>query len=288
MRQRGLPPHACLAARAAATGCHGSASSPTRRSTVPMEAWGRCARESRYPAAAIAAGCRRSSMRLRRRLLTRRRRAARGLARRLVFAEARAERLRPAGKQDRRLRGNVLHRPRARTRSPARRRPRDRPRSRADAFPVADVTPSSPRSFGLRVIAFLLHPRRCRKFAAEIAAALGLGAGSIGLVLPYSRRHELEADAATVTGADGGEPGSSIPAGRASTLWRRIGSRQERRAAARIFLSDPPGTAGDRIEACSRQMPWAIGNHYEAVKPVEPDPGPVDVGDELDRRRLGP
>lgn len=47
-------------------------------------------------------------------------------------------------------------------------------------------------NWGLRVIAFLLNAGEV-EYADEIAAALGLGA-EVGLLLPYSRRQELEAD----------------------------------------------------------------------------------------------
>jgi len=48
------------------------------------------------------------------------------------------------------------------------------------------------KDWGLRLIAFLLQMGDV-EFAAEIAAALGLGV-EYGLVLPYSRSQELEAD----------------------------------------------------------------------------------------------
>lgn len=69
---------------------------------------------------------------------------------------------------------------------------------------------------GLRIIAWLLNAGEV-EYADEIGAALGLGA-QVGLLLPYSRSHELEADAFGLqamvnAGYDGEE---------AITLWQRM------------------------------------------------------------------
>jgi len=93
---------------------------------------------------------------------------------------------------------------------------------------------------GLRVIARLLNFGEV-EYAEEIAAALGLGA-QVGLLLPYSRAHELEADAfglRTMAGA-GYDPRESLE------LWRRMDAAARRRGPA--FLATHPAPAA-RIEA---------------------------------------
>lgn len=79
------------------------------------------------------------------------------------------------------------------------------------------------KGWGLRALSFILQMREVG-YANEIAAALGIGV-EYGLVLPYSRRQELEADRLGLhTMAEAGfRPEEAL------TLWRRmeaaIGSR---------------------------------------------------------------
>jgi len=112
------------------------------------------------------------------------------------------------------------------------------------------------KSFGLRLIAFLLNLGDVQ-FAAEIAAALGLGA-EYGLVLPYSRRQELEADAhgLELMAAAGYDPEAAVD------LWRRM----EAAGAGRLpgFLSTHPAPQ-DRIEAIEAMLPAIAGG-----EPVSP------------------
>ncbi len=69
---------------------------------------------------------------------------------------------------------------------------------------------------GLRIIAWLLNAGEV-EYADEIGAALGLGA-QLGLLLPYSRSHELEADAFGLRAmVDAGYRGQE-----AITLWQRM------------------------------------------------------------------
>ncbi len=93
---------------------------------------------------------------------------------------------------------------------------------------------------GLRIIAWLLNLGEV-EYANEIAAALGPGA-QVGLLLPYSRSHEFEADAFGLsamveTGYDGGD---------ALQLWRLMNVATQGRPPA--FLATPPAPT-DRIEA---------------------------------------
>ncbi len=93
---------------------------------------------------------------------------------------------------------------------------------------------------GLRIIAQLLNLGDV-EYAAEIAAALGIGA-QVGLLLPYSRAHELEADAyglKTMTSA-GYAPREALE------LWRLMKDAAPRRGPS--FLATHPAPA-DRIEA---------------------------------------
>lgn len=72
------------------------------------------------------------------------------------------------------------------------------------------------KSAGIRVVAFFLNLGEI-EFAEEIAAAMGLGV-EVGLLLPFSREQELEADALGLrTMADAGfDPRQAIP------LWERM------------------------------------------------------------------
>jgi predicted Zn-dependent protease len=103
------------------------------------------------------------------------------------------------------------------------------------------------RSLGIRAIAILLRFGEI-EFADQIAAALGLGA-EYGLMLPYSRGHELEADTLgleLMTQA-GYDPAAAV------TLWRRMEAAQGR-GGLPGFLSTHP-TPADRIEALEAQLP---------------------------------
>jgi predicted Zn-dependent protease len=114
------------------------------------------------------------------------------------------------------------------------------------------------KSLGLRLVAFLLNQGDVQ-FANEIAAALGLGA-EYGLVLPYSRRQELEADARglELMAAAGYDPAAAVD------LWRRM----EEAGAGRLpgFLSTHP-TPDARIEAIEAMLPAV-----RAGAPLSPSP----------------
>ena len=100
--------------------------------------------------------------------------------------------------------------------------------------------------WGLTALAYLLSLGGV-EYAGEIAAALGVGV-EYGLVLPYSRRQELEADRlGLLTMADAGfAPDEAVE------LWRRMeivsGSR------APEFLATHPAPAS-RIEAMEAMLP---------------------------------
>lgn len=93
---------------------------------------------------------------------------------------------------------------------------------------------------GLRIIAQILNLGDV-EYAEEIAAALGIGA-QVGLLLPYSRSHELEADAfgLETMAAAGYEPRQAIE------LWRRMDQATQRRGF--TFLQTHPAPV-ERIEA---------------------------------------
>jgi predicted Zn-dependent protease len=114
------------------------------------------------------------------------------------------------------------------------------------------------KGLGLQLIAFLLDLGDVR-YGPEIAAALGVGA-DYGLVLPYSRGHELEADALglELMAAAGYDPGAAVG------LWRRMEAAGAGRLPA--FLSTHPAPE-DRIEAIEAMLP-AIA----AGEPVSPSP----------------
>ncbi|MBM9595728.1 M48 family metallopeptidase [Roseitranquillus sediminis] len=102
------------------------------------------------------------------------------------------------------------------------------------------------KDLGLRVIAFLLQQGDVQ-FAAEIAAALGLGV-EFGLVLPYSRNQELEADrlGLQIMASGGYDPAQAVD------LWRRMEAAGGPRAPA--FLATHPAPA-QRIEAIEAMLP---------------------------------
>jgi predicted Zn-dependent protease len=102
------------------------------------------------------------------------------------------------------------------------------------------------RHLGIRLIALLLRLGEVQ-YAEDIAAALGLGA-HYGLLLPYSRRHELEADRLGVElmAAAGFDPAEAVE------VWRNM----EAAGAPGLpgFLSTHP-TPADRIEALEAMLP---------------------------------
>lgn len=94
------------------------------------------------------------------------------------------------------------------------------------------------KDFGINTLEIVLNLGDVA-YAREIAAAMGLGV-EVGLTLPYSRDHELEADR---IGLDlmrdaGYEPQAAV------ALWRRMANRQEGGFA---FLSTHPAP-GERAE----------------------------------------
>lgn len=101
------------------------------------------------------------------------------------------------------------------------------------------------KELGLNAARLLLQANEV-EYAGEIAAALGLGV-QYGLVLPYSRAHELEADVLGVRlmARAGFEPAQSI------ALWRRIGAVAGDRSPA--FLSTHPAPQ-DRIAALEQAI----------------------------------
>jgi predicted Zn-dependent protease len=102
------------------------------------------------------------------------------------------------------------------------------------------------KDYGLRLIALLLRWSEV-EYAADIAAALGLGV-EYGLVLPYSRRQELEADrlGLTLMASAGFEPAE------AAELWRRMDAATGSRLP--DFLATHPAPQA-RIEAIEAMLP---------------------------------
>lgn len=100
--------------------------------------------------------------------------------------------------------------------------------------------------WGLSIVSYLLRLGGV-EYAAEVAAALGLGV-EYGLVLPYSRQHELEADklGLVTMAAAGFAPEQAVD------LWRRMeiaaGDRPPE------FLATHPAPAS-RIEAIEEMLP---------------------------------
>ncbi len=88
------------------------------------------------------------------------------------------------------------------------------------------------KSAGIRVVAFFLNMGEI-EFANEIAAAMGLGV-EVGLLLPFSREQELEADALGLrTMAEAGfDPRQAV------TLWERMQAASTGRPPA--FLATHP------------------------------------------------
>lgn len=97
------------------------------------------------------------------------------------------------------------------------------------------------QQYGLRVIQFLLHLGNV-EFADGIAAALGVGM-QFGLILPYSRRQELEADR---LGIDIMRVASFDPAA-AVTLWERMDAMAGDRPPGFLSTHPAPGTRIEKI-----------------------------------------
>jgi predicted Zn-dependent protease len=108
------------------------------------------------------------------------------------------------------------------------------------------ITAQITKDWGLRVVALLLRLGDV-EYAADIAAALGLGV-EYGLLLPYSRRQELEADRLGLfIMADAGfDPAEAV------ALWRRMDAATDNRLPA--FLATHPAPA-ERIEAIEAMLP---------------------------------
>ena len=108
------------------------------------------------------------------------------------------------------------------------------------------MTAQIPKDLGLRVVALILQLSEV-EFAADIAAALGIGV-EYGLVLPYSRRQELEADALGVQLMDA----AGFAPAEAAALWRRMAEV----AGPRLpdFLATHPDPEA-RIEAIEAMLP---------------------------------
>jgi predicted Zn-dependent protease len=108
------------------------------------------------------------------------------------------------------------------------------------------MTAQIAKDLGLRFVAVLLQLGDVQ-FAADIAAALGVGA-EFGLVLPYSRHQELEADrlGLELIAAAGYEPRAAVD------LWRRMEQAGDPRLPG--FLSTHP-TPEARVEAIEAMLP---------------------------------
>lgn len=100
--------------------------------------------------------------------------------------------------------------------------------------------------WGLNILAWIMSLGGI-DYAREIAAALGIGV-EYGLVLPYNRQHELEADrlGLTMMAEAGFDPAEAVE------LWRRM----EVAAGPRLpeFLATHPAPAS-RIEAIEEMLP---------------------------------
>lgn len=106
------------------------------------------------------------------------------------------------------------------------------------------------KQWGLRLVALLLQIGDI-EYAAEIAAALGLGV-EYGLVLPYSRRQELEADrlGLVTMAAARFDPREAVD------LWQRMEAVSGPRVPE--FLATHP-TPRSRIEAIEAMLPEVAG-----------------------------
>ncbi len=110
------------------------------------------------------------------------------------------------------------------------------------------VSAETLKHWGLQLISFLLQVNEV-EFAREIAALLGVGV-EFGLVRPYGRAQELEADRLGVfmMAKAGYDPRD------AAELWRRM---EARGGGAPAILSTHPAPR-DRIEAIEAMIPEAI------------------------------
>jgi predicted Zn-dependent protease len=112
------------------------------------------------------------------------------------------------------------------------------------------ITAQLGKDLGLRLILLLLRLGEV-DYAENIAAALGLGL-EYGLLLPYSRRQELEADrlGLELMAAAGFAPEQAVE------LWRRMDATSGPRLPA--FLATHPAPE-DRIEAIEAMLPDISG-----------------------------
>lgn len=103
------------------------------------------------------------------------------------------------------------------------------------------------KGWGLRALSLLLQMNEV-EYAAEIAAALGIGV-EYGLVLPYSRRQELEADRlGLITMADAGfRPAEAV------ALWRRMEAAVGARPPEFLATHPAPASRIEAIEAMLRE-----------------------------------
>lgn len=113
------------------------------------------------------------------------------------------------------------------------------------------------KQFGLQLVSVALQLGDVR-YANEIAALLGAGV-EFGLVLPYSRRQELEADRLGLFGMAQArfDPRAAVE------LWQRMDRFAGQRAPA--FLSTHPAPQA-RIEALERLLPEAVAVAREPSK----------------------
>lgn len=97
--------------------------------------------------------------------------------------------------------------------------------------------------------------------SAAVMAALGAGA-AVGILLPYSRLHEAEADAmGLIFMADAGyDPRAAL------RFWQRMQVHQATRPQTPEFLSTHPAGAS-RIEAIAAALPGAMAR-YRPIAPV--------------------
>lgn len=114
--------------------------------------------------------------------------------------------------------------------------------------PSERITAEMARQWGLQLIAFLLEINDVA-FAREIAGLLGVGA-EFGLVRPYGRRQEREADRIGVflMAEAGFEPQGAV------ALWRRM---ERLGGGPPAFLSTHPDPA-DRAEEIEAMIPEAL------------------------------
>jgi predicted Zn-dependent protease len=108
------------------------------------------------------------------------------------------------------------------------------------------ITAQIARDAGIRIVTYLLNLGEV-EFAAEIGAALGMGT-EFGLILPFSRSQELEADrlGLVMMDAAGFQPEEAVE------LWRRMDRVGGPRSPS--FLATHPAPA-DRIEAIEAMLP---------------------------------